>query len=281
MSARGRPSGPDPRSSGPPAVRSRTRDGPDDRRTRRLLRRLSAVPSYAEELRLDIADRSNWFGWFLSASLFAKPIAATTALRTASLLLRSGIRTPAAIEGAGWDGLVRLLDQGGYVRYDFSTADKLLGIAQTLRDPEVLRALAREPSYPAVEKQLTRMVGVGPKTVEIFLRELQGTWQCSPPWSREARRAARRLGLSVPDRSLAPSHRRRVENGLVRVWLEHCKPGRWRGCPAGVDCGCRPPSMEPSLAFRDARNTRSSRRKGTADVVAPDRDPEHDREPCP
>jgi hypothetical protein len=242
--------GRDPRPSGQVRPRASAGRRPRDRRTRILLRKLGALPTYAEQLGLDVANPSDWFPWFMSASLFAKPIALTTAHRTSALLLRSGIRTPTTVEQTGWDGLVRLLDQGGYVRYDFSTADKLLGIAESLRDPETLRVLAREPSYAKVEDRLTHIRGVGPKTVEIFLRDLQGSWRSSAPWSREARRAARRLGLGLAALPLTASGRRRVENGLVRVWIEHCKPGHWSDCPAGVDCSCRPAPKRVSARVR-------------------------------
>ncbi len=209
-------------------------------RNRRLLRRLAGVPTYSEDLGLDLTNPSDWFPWFLSASLFSKPIAAATALRTASILIGSGVRTPLEVQRTGWDGLVRLLDQGGYVRYDFSTADKLLEVSRNLGEPGLLKTLANERSFPNVEERLTRIRGVGPKTVEIFLRELQGLWKSSPSWSEEAQRAAHRLGLDLAGLTLPPSRRRRVENGLVRVWIEHCKPGRWQNCPVRSDCACRP-----------------------------------------
>jgi hypothetical protein len=211
-----------------------------DRRRRRIVRKLMGFRTYAEELQLELANPSAWFPWFLCASLFAKPISAATALRTASVLLRADVRTPRAVESTGWEGLVRLLDQGGYVRYDFSTADKLLEIARGLREPSLLGSLADEASYSKVEERLTRIRGVGPKTVEIFLRELQGRWKSSPPWSEEARGAASRLGLKPTGWGLPTSLRRRVENGLVRLWIEHCKQVRWQTCPVGRDCGCRP-----------------------------------------
>jgi hypothetical protein len=202
---------------------------------------LLVLPSYSEELGLNLDNPSDWFPWFLSSSLFAKPIAATTALRTASLLIQSGVRTPQQVQRRGWNELVRLLDEGGYVRYDFSTADKLLQIARDLGESNLLQILAKERSFPKVEEQLTRIRGVGPKTVEIFLRELRGRWKSSPTWSEEALQAAHRLGIDLSGWTLPPVRCRRVENGLVRLWIEHCKPGRWQNCPAAIDCGCQPP----------------------------------------
>jgi hypothetical protein len=240
MPGRNRLSGTHPRS--PPALEPSTPAGraSRSRRTRRVVGNLVALPSYSEELGLDLANASDWFPWLLSSSLFAKPIAATTAVRTASLLLHSGVRTPQEVQRTGWDELVRLLDKGGYVRYDFSTADRLLEIAREFMEPDLLQTLAKERSFPKVEERLTRVRGIGPKTVEIFLRELQGLWKSSPSWSKEARQAAHRLGLDLSERAPAPSRRRRVENGLVRLWIEHCKPGLWQNCPVGTDCGCQP-----------------------------------------
>ena len=185
---------------------------------------------------------SDWFPWFLAASLLAKPIPAVTAVRTMSLLLQSGVRTPTRVTETGWDDLVRILDAGGYARYDFSTADKLLEIARTFDQADVFGALAKEPDPQVVESQLVRVRGVGPKTVEIFLRELQGRWKCAPGWSKEARSASRRLGINPSGWTLRASSRRRLETGLVRLWIEHCKARRWPSCPMTSDCGCRPAS---------------------------------------
>jgi hypothetical protein len=240
MPLRHRLNGTDPRSSSAPKPTARAARVSGDRRLRSIVGTLVALPSYSEELGLNLDDPSDWFPWFLSASLFAKPIAATTALRTASLLIQSGVRTPQEVKRTGWDALVRLLDKGGYVRYDFSTADKLLEIARDLGESELLLTLSKERSFPKVEKRLTTIRGVGPKTVEIFLRELQGRWKSAPSWSEEARQAAHRLGLDLRGWALAPSRRRRIENGLVRLWIEHCKPGRWQNCPVAVDCECQP-----------------------------------------
>ncbi len=208
-------------------------------RARRIRRVLVALPSYSEELGLHLDQPSDWFPWFLAASLFAKPIPVATAVRTMSLLLQSGVRTPTRVTRTGWDELVRILDAGGYTRYDFSTADKLLEVARYFDQPGIFEALANEPDLPALEEQLVRIRGIGPKTVEIFLRELRGRWKCHTEWSTEALRASHRLGIDPSGWSLGVSNRRRLETGLVRLWLEHCKTRHWRNCPLVSDCGCR------------------------------------------
>ncbi|MCK4968794.1 MAG: hypothetical protein KAS12_07100 [Candidatus Aenigmarchaeota archaeon] len=46
---------------------------------------------------------------------------------------KAGLLTPNKILEAGWDKLVKVLDQGHYVRYDFSTATKLLEICKEFK----------------------------------------------------------------------------------------------------------------------------------------------------
>ncbi len=205
-----------------------------------LVRALLAEKTYPELLGLDVRDPKDWFPWFVAASLFAKPISASVARTTAQLLIKEGIRTPVAIERCGWDRLVTLLDLGGYVRYDFSTATKLLAIAATLRRDRIRDLMAGASSAKVLEEQLTTIKGVGPKTVAIFLRELRGVGGPGVPISREAKAAARRLHLGVRALELADLERSHLESVLVRIWVEHCKRGRWQGCPAGGRCGCAP-----------------------------------------
>ena len=61
--------------------------------------------------------------------MYAKPIREESATKTYRIFEANGEADSAkAIADAGWDRLVELLDKGGYTRYDFSTADRLLEI---------------------------------------------------------------------------------------------------------------------------------------------------------
>jgi hypothetical protein len=55
------------------------------------------------------------------------------ARRTFQEFETAGVITPGNIINTGWDKLVEILDSGGYVRYDFSTASDLLNIANKLK----------------------------------------------------------------------------------------------------------------------------------------------------
>ncbi len=202
---------------------------------------LLAEKTYPEMLGLDVRDPATWFPWFVAASLFAKPISAAVARTTAQLLFKERIRSPNAIKRCGWDGLVTILDLGGYVRYDFSTATKLLAIAAALPGNHLREIVTWASSAADIEDHLTRIPGVGPKTVAIFLRELRGVGGPPIPVSGEAKAAARRLRLETAMADRTGLELSRLESVLVRTWVEHCKRGRWQGCPAGRFCGCAPP----------------------------------------
>lgn len=179
---------------------------------------------------------------FLASSLFAKPISAAAARTTALLLFKERVLSPAAIERSGWEGLVTILDLGGYVRYDFSTATKLLTIAAALRGDRLRRVVGGAASAKDVEEELTKIKGVGPKTVAIFLRELRGLGGPPVPVSEEARSAAKRLRLKRRQLDVEGRGLSRLESVLVRTWVEHGKRGRWQTCPAGAMCGCVAPA---------------------------------------
>src|SRR6266700_7597177 len=91
---------------------------------------------YAEELGIDLSSKqeAEYFKWFLACLLFGKPIQQEVAKRTYFEFVNNGLTRPDAILQAGWDKLVEVLDHGHYVRYDFSTATKLLDVSKTLKE---------------------------------------------------------------------------------------------------------------------------------------------------
>lgn len=91
------------------------------------------------------------------------------------MLVRSGIDSPRKILGAGWDELVEKLDEGRYVRYDESTARSLLETSQLLEEKyhgRIREVFERSSSEQDLKARLQEFKGVGPKTVEIFLRDI-------------------------------------------------------------------------------------------------------------
>jgi hypothetical protein len=138
--------------------------------------------------------------WFLAAILYGTRISGQLAGRTFRLLADRGIYAPKAILAQGWDNLVLLLDEGGYTRYDFKTATKLLQVMGSLEKQyqgslDRLHDLSR--NYDDLEGHLRSLgAGIGPITVNIFLRELRGIWaRATPPLSPLAQGAGEHLGL--------------------------------------------------------------------------------------
>jgi len=191
---------------------------------------LSELRSYSEELGLDLTKPEDRFKWFLASILFAKRISAEIAKRTYRRFEEEGLTTPERILEAGWDRLVQVLDSGGYVRYDFSTASNLLKIMEDLIEKYGdLEGLHEESSDPEdLERRLREFKGFGPVGVNIFLRELRGRWEkAKPKPSRMAVETAQRIGL----KKIEP-----YESALVRLNLEYCKKRRCGECPVQKYC---------------------------------------------
>jgi hypothetical protein len=205
---------------------------------------------YSTALGIDVDGGDNEVErWFLAATLFGARISGRIAARTFRVLDRAGLSRMAVAGRMAWQDLVDLLDEGGYVRYDFRTATRLQAIAAVLRERygDRVAAIARRHSdYPSVRAALDELPGWGPVTVGLFLRELREVWDgAQPPLDDRARLAARHLGLpggDAPDdlarlRGLADAARldvRDLESGLVRLALAH--HAGMNGCPGGSAC---------------------------------------------
>lgn len=163
--------------------------------------------------------------WFLAAVLYGARISGALAARTYRVFAARGIYTPEAILAQGWDNLVALLDEGGYARYDFKTATKLLKVMEALEERyqgllERLHEMAA--NYEDLESRLVNLApGVGPTTANIFLRELRGVWaKAAPPLSPLAQLAAAHLKLLPP--GLSPREALQV---LEAHWRTQPVPG--------------------------------------------------------
>ena len=133
---------------------------------------------FAEDLHINLPSHqeSEYFKWFLACLLFGKPVQQEVARHAfVELVENEHIDSPSAILDAGWDKLVDVLDRAHYVRYDFSTADKLLDVSNALKeeyDGKMKTLLEGCESLDEIAKRLQEFKGVGPKTAEIFLRDM-------------------------------------------------------------------------------------------------------------
>ncbi len=117
--------------------------------------------------------------------MYSKPIRESSATKTYRCFKEKGVVSAEAILRTGWDGLVSLLDAGGYTRYDFSTADKLLEVFGNLKihyqgDLGLLHKQAKDSKE--LEDRLKALgKGIGDTTVSIFLRDMRWIWSKADP----------------------------------------------------------------------------------------------------
>jgi hypothetical protein len=142
---------------------------------------------YSEILGIDLSEGrdSEIFKWFLASLLFGAPITESSVIKTYRCFGRYNVLTPRQILKTGWEGLVRILDEGSYTRYDFKTADKLLAVAKNLTE-EYNGSLSLIHSQASDSRDLESRLkslgkGIGDVTVSIFLRELRGVWEEADP----------------------------------------------------------------------------------------------------
>ena len=132
---------------------------------------------YAKEQGIDLSSKqeAEYFKWFLACLLFGKPIQQEVAKRTYFEFVNDGLTNPDAIIQAGWDKLVEVLDKGHYVRFDYSTATKLLDVCRALKEKygTITDLLKQVQSTDELSSRLQEFKGIGQKTAEIFLRDIR------------------------------------------------------------------------------------------------------------
>lgn len=158
--------------------------------------------TYSEELGIDLKSKNpkEIFKWFLASILFGHRISETIAKNTYREFEKEGLLTPDKILDVGWDELVRVLDDGGYVRYDFSTASALLDIMKNLKEKYGSLEKLYEESKDSkdLEKRLQEFKRIGPVTTNIFLRELRAVWpKANPELSKFVKIGAKNLRINL------------------------------------------------------------------------------------
>ena len=131
---------------------------------------------YSKDLGIDLKSgkEKELFKWFLACLLFGKPIQQEVAKRTYFEFEKEALITPDKILKAGWGKLVKVLDRGHYIRFDFSTATKLLDICKELKNKygTITNLIRQSKNRKDLEKKLLEFKGIGPVTARIFIRDL-------------------------------------------------------------------------------------------------------------
>lgn len=239
-----------------------SRPNPAKVNTNEILARLISWKglTYSQELGIDLSrgKSSEIFKWFLAAILFGTRISETIARNTYLRFIEYDVLTPQKIARLGWHRLVDVLDSGGYVRYDFKTADKLLEVTHNLMtgyhgDLNILHQLAAGAAE--LEQRIQDLgKGIGPTTARIFLRELCTIWdKAKPPISPIALLCAGNLGIISPGMENISAIMKILnkiwtqngrdtkdfpvfESALIRVGKDYCRKNHCATCQLNSLC---------------------------------------------
>ncbi len=142
---------------------------------------------YSEELGINLKknDDKEIFKWFLASVLLGARISETIAKNTYKTFERYRLLKPKSILKAGWDFLVNpIMREGGYVHYDGKTSTQILRNSETILKEyggSLKRVHEQAKNSKDLEERLMSFYGVGPVTVNIFLRELRPFWRKADP----------------------------------------------------------------------------------------------------
>src|SRR5690625_2421685 len=169
--------------------------------------------------------------------LASKPIDAAIAMRAARELFGSGVRTPQTVLAAERRDVIAAFGRAHYVRYDESSATRLVDLATAVGDRYRgdLRRLAdrADGDVGTAARLLQQFTGIGATGAGIYLREVQDVWTWVRPYFDDrALTAARRLGLPtdpVELAALAPRRTAGLAAALVRAHLDESAYDRIAG----------------------------------------------------
>lgn len=214
---------------------------------------------FSSKLGIDLSSTKNEeiFKWFLASILFGARISESIVVNTYKEFEKEEVVSPLKILKTRWDGLVKILDKGGYVRYDFKTATKFLEVMRNFEDKyggDFSRLEQETRNSRDLEEKIKNLgKGIGEVTVGIFLRELRGLWQkANPPLSPLVFMAARNLRLiNKEDTALSGLEKLKLlwkenrvsgkefadfEVALLRLAKDWCRRRKCRNCIVKIYC---------------------------------------------
>lgn len=129
----------------------------------------------AKDLGIDIHEQHGLFKWLVASFLMGKRIHADIAVEAYRVVVhKHGRDTPRKLGHCTHRELVSMLGEAHYVRYDESTATRLSALVKKLDtdyDGTIERMREMSADRHAFQNRLAEFDGIGPKTVEIFMRE--------------------------------------------------------------------------------------------------------------
>jgi len=179
---------------------------------------------YSERLGIKLEEEP--FKWFLAALLFGAPIREENAIKTYMVFKKNGLTEPEKILKAGWDAVVSYLDEGGYTRYDFKTADKIMEACKNIIKKGGMKKILERKD---LRKELKLAKGIGDVTIDIFLREMGMPHKIS----KYALMAAKNHGLLDGNeiKKIKGIDAIELEIALMKLGRDYCRKNKCRECP--------------------------------------------------
>ena len=183
---------------------------------------------YSEELGIKLNEKKDdeIFKWFLASVLFGARISETIAKNTYKTFEKYRLLTPRKILDVGWGFLVKpIMREGGYVRYDGKTSTQILKNCETLLekyDGSLNKLHEEAKDNTDLGNRLLEFYGIGPITVNIFLRELRPFWEkADPKMLPIVKKRAEGFGIKIDDYRRKSLTFVRIEAGLIRLRNEN------------------------------------------------------------
>ena len=129
----------------------------------------------AADLSIDTTTDQGLFDWLLASLLFGRPVPQKAAARAFGKFREDGWDSPAHFTADDYHPLWHELWEGDYHRMSSVMSEELRGVMRALiadYDGSAARLVRTASTREEVSERLQRFKGVGPKTAEIFLREV-------------------------------------------------------------------------------------------------------------
>ncbi|EFQ62758.1 DNA methylase [Pseudomonas sp. FP597] len=134
-----------------------------------------AISASELSIQLKPGDDTSLFKWFIASFLMGKRIQAPIAAQAYKVIVQEqGCDTARKLQHCTSRELVAMLGRAHYVRYDETTAQRLLDLSAKLNAEyagKITQVRSASADRQAFEKRLAEFDGVGPKTIEIFMRD--------------------------------------------------------------------------------------------------------------
>jgi hypothetical protein len=129
----------------------------------------------AADLGIDPSTDQGMFDWLLASMLFGRPVPQRTAASAYAKFKADGWDSPGDFTANDQHPLWHELWEGGYHRMSSVMVEELRAAMRSLIDDwggSVARLVRTSSSRQEISARLQAFKGVGPKTAEIFLREI-------------------------------------------------------------------------------------------------------------